>query len=109
MDREKLYDRINKRVDIMIKDGLIDEVKSLYDNNLYPHAIGYKELYPYFNGEISLESAIDEIKKDSRHLAKRQETWFRNQMEDCHFYNVDVNNIEKTISTIIKDVDMWIK
>ena len=61
MDREKLYDRINKRVDKMIEDGLIEEVKSLYDDNIYPHAIGYQEFIPYFKGEISLDAAIEEI------------------------------------------------
>lgn len=107
MDREKLYDRINKRVDQMIKDGLIDEVKSLYDDNIYPHAIGYQEFYPYFRGEISLESAIEEVKKNTRHLAKRQETWFKNQMES-HFYDVDIDNIYHTIDEIISDLDRWL-
>ena len=106
MDREKLYDRINKRVDIMIKDGLVKEVKDLYDDGIMPHAIGYQELVPYFRGECSLDSAIEEIKKNTRHLAKRQETWFRNQM-DSHFYNVDPSNIEKTLNQIINDFDAW--
>lgn len=106
MEREKLYERINKRVDIMINDGLIKEVKDLYDDGIYPHAIGYQELVPYFRGEVSLDSAIEEIKKNTRHLAKRQETWFRNQM-DSHFYNVDPNNIDETLNQIISDVDAW--
>lgn len=108
MDREKLYDRINKRVDKMIEDGLIEEVKSLYDDNIYPHAIGYQELIPYFKGEISLDAAIEEIKKNTRHLAKRQETWFKNQMES-HFYEVDLNNINNTINEIENDLDRWLK
>ena len=108
LDRELLYERINKRVDIMIEDGLLDEVKNLYDNGIMPHAIGYSEFVPYFEGLISLETAIDEIKKNTRHLAKRQETWFRNQM-DSHFYNVNLNNIEETINDIIIDIDGWLK
>ena len=108
LDRETLYERINKRVDIMVKDGLIDEVKALYDDGIYPHAIGYQELVPYFKGEISLDSAIEEIKKNTRHLAKRQETWFKNQM-DSHFYNVDINNINNTINEIENDLDRWLK
>lgn len=107
MPRSELYERINKRVDIMISDGLIDEVKSLYDDGIFPHAIGYQELVPYFEGLISLDMAIDEIKKNTRHLAKRQETWFKNQM-DSHFYNVDVKNIKSTIDSIISDIDGWI-
>jgi len=108
LDRETLYERINKRVDIMVKDGLIDEVKALFDDGIYPHAIGYQELVPYFKGEISLDSAIEEIKKNTRHLAKRQETWFKNQM-DSHFYNVDINNINNTINEIENDLDRWLK
>jgi len=108
LDRELLYERINKRVDIMIKDGLIDEVKGLYDKGIIVHAIGYSELYPYFEGKVSLEFAIDEIKKNTRHLAKRQETWFNNQM-DSHFYNVDLKNPNNTINEIISDIDRWIK
>ena len=108
MDREKLYDRINKRVDKMIEEGLIDEVKGLYDRGIYPHAIGYQEFIPYFEGVSTLDMAIDEIKKNTRHLAKRQETWFKNQM-DSHFYNVDLNDLDKTLNEIIKDLDGWLK
>ena len=108
LDREILYERINKRVDKMVSDGLIDEVKALYDDGIYPHAIGYQELVTYFDQDITLESAIEEIKKNTRHLAKRQETWFRHQM-DSHFYTVDLDNIENTINQIIKDVDGWLK
>ena len=107
LDREVLYERINKRVDMMVSDGLIDEVKALYDDGIYPHAIGYQELVPYFDHDITLESAIDVIKKNTRHLAKRQETWFRHQM-DSHFNTVDLDNIENTINQIIKDVDGWL-
>ncbi|MBE6137621.1 MAG: tRNA (adenosine(37)-N6)-dimethylallyltransferase MiaA [Erysipelotrichaceae bacterium] len=108
MPREELYERINQRVDVMINSGLIDEVKSLYDDGIYPHTIGYQEFIPYFNGDSSLESTIEEIKKNTRHLAKRQETWFRNQM-DSHFYNVDVKCIENTIEEIKTDIIGWLK
>lgn len=108
LEREILYDRINKRVDEMIKLGLIDEVKALYDEGIKPKAIGYQEFVPYFMGYISIDSAIDEIKKNTRHLAKRQETWFRNQM-DSHFYNVNLENIDLTVNDIIKDLEKWLK
>ena len=108
LDRELLYQRINKRVDIMIENGLIEEVKGLYDENILPHAIGYSELYPYFEGSITLPEAIEEIKKNTRHLAKRQETWFRNQM-DSHFYKVNLDNIDETINDIINDIDRWLE
>ena len=108
MEREKLYERIEKRVDMMVDDGLINEVKSLYDDNIFPHAIGYKELVPYFDGLITLETAITDIKKNTRHLAKRQETWFRNQM-DTQFYDVSKESHEKLLENIISDIDGWLK
>ena len=108
MPREKLYERINQRVDIMIENGLVEEVKSLYEDGIYPHAIGYQEFIPYINGEISLETAIEEVKKNTRHLAKRQETWFKNQM-DSHFYLVDIENIDHTIQQVKKDITRWLK
>ena len=108
MERNILYERINKRVDLMLKDGLLDEVKSLYDEGIMPKAIGYQEFIPYFKGEITLDEAIDKIKLNTRHLAKRQQTWFKNQM-DTNFYNVDLNNYEDTLNNIIKDLDGWLK
>ncbi len=107
-DRNVLYDRIDKRVDKMISDGLVDEVYKLYQKAIFPHAIGYKELLPYFEGDISLESAVEEIKKNSRHLAKRQMTWFKNQMPS-HFYEVNLNNIDETINSIYDDVLEFLK
>lgn len=82
MDRKELYNRINQRVDIMIEEGLIDEVKSLlssgYDKNLVSmQAIGYKEIIMYLENEITLDRAIELIKQGSRNYAKRQLTWFR--------------------------------
>lgn len=81
-DREVLYDRINKRVDIMVEDGLVEEVKLLlekgYDkNSTAMQGIGYKEFYGYLKGERTLEDTLDEIKQSSRRYAKRQLTWFR--------------------------------
>lgn len=85
MDREKLYDRINLRVDIMLEQGLIDEVENLvkkYSN--FPTAmqgLGYKEVVEFLNKEISKEEMIDKIKQESRRYAKRQLTWFRKNKE----------------------------
>lgn len=79
LPRQQLYDNISHRVDKMMDDGLLNEVKSLFPfrhlNAL--QTVGYKELFDYFEGKISLENAIEEIKKNTRHYAKRQMTWFR--------------------------------
>ncbi|MFA6806373.1 MAG: tRNA (adenosine(37)-N6)-dimethylallyltransferase MiaA [Bacteroidales bacterium] len=79
MDRDKLIDRIHKRVDIMIKDGLVEEAQSLYQFKNLPalNAVGYKEIFRYLDKEISLEKAIEDIKTNTRRYAKRQMTWFR--------------------------------
>lgn len=103
VERDLLYKRINERVLKMIDEGLEKEVKDLYDLGIMPHAIGYQEWLPYFNGMVSKDTVIDEIQKNSRHLAKCQMTWFRHQM-DTHFYEVDIDNIERTIDVIYKDV-----
>ena len=107
-DRETLYERINKRVDIMIENGLLEEVKSLYDKNIRSKAIltgiGYKELYEYFDGKINLDNAIELIKQRSRHYAKRQYTWFNNQM-DINWFNVDFDNFNNTVNDVIKFID----
>ncbi|MCH4824207.1 tRNA (adenosine(37)-N6)-dimethylallyltransferase MiaA [Gramella lutea] len=78
-DRELIYDRINRRVDLMIENGLLEEAKELYPNRHLNalNTVGYKELFQYFDGEINLETAISEIKKNTRRFAKRQLTWFR--------------------------------
>lgn len=85
MDREKLYERINLRVDIMMEKGLLEEVKSLYDRGIRDvqsvQAIGYKELYAYFDGKLTLDEAIEDLKQNSRRYAKRQLTYFRNKMD----------------------------
>ena len=107
-NRDILYERINQRVDKMIEDGLIEEVKSLYDRNIKSKSIntgiGYKELYEYFDGNISLENAIDLIKQRSRKYAKRQYTWFNNQM-DITWFDVNFKEFNNTINSIIKYVD----
>lgn len=82
-DRQVIYDRINQRVDRMLEAGLLEEAKWLYDN--YPSAqasrgIGYKELFPYFAGEMTLTEASEQLKQNTRRFAKRQLTWFRNRM-----------------------------
>ncbi len=104
-DRENLYQIINKRVDKMFKEGLVSEVKQFYDQKIKSKAlmtaIGYKELYSYFDGDISLEEAKDKIKQNSRHYAKRQYTWYKNQM-NIHWFNVDYQNFDLTIKEVIK-------
>ena len=103
--RDNLYKRIDDRVDEMIKEGLVNEVKSFYDKKISSKAIqtaiGYKELYKYFDGDINLEEAIDLIKKNSRHYAKRQYTWFNNQM-NIKWFNTNYNDFNKTISEVEK-------
>ena len=103
VERDLLYNRINERVLKMIDEGLEEEVRNLYEKGITPHAIGYQEWVRYFQGEISRDEVIEEIQKNSRHLAKRQMTWFRNQM-DTHFYEVNINNINETIDLIYTDV-----
>lgn len=97
--REKVYDRINQRVDIMVKNGLVDEVKSLmeegYTRNLVSmQGLGYKEIIDALNGDTTLEEAIYRIKLETRHFAKRQLTWFRRE-KDVIFLNKNEFNYEK--------------
>ena len=107
-DREALYDRINNRVDIMIDNGLYDEVKSFYDRGMRYRplfsAIGYKELYSYFDGNISYDEAIELIKRNSRRYAKRQYTFFNNQF-DIKWFNVNFDNFDDTIDNVCKYID----
>lgn len=107
-DRETLYDRINKRVDIMIENGLVDEVNSLKESfttsKALKTAIGYKEFIPYFNSEITLDEVINKIKQNSRHYAKRQYTFFNNQLPVI-WYQTDFNNFDKTVKLVIEDLD----
>ena len=107
-DREMLYDRINKRVDIMVEDGLLNEAKYFYDKNiktkLLMGGIGYKELYDYFDNKISLEEALDKVKQNSRRYAKRQYTFFNNQL-DVKWFNTDFNNFQNTIDNVVEYID----
>ena len=107
LDRGLLYEIINKRVDLMIEDGLVEEVKNLYDLGIKTNsvsAIGYKELYTYFDGEYSLEEAINKIKQHSRNLAKKQLTFFNNQF-NVEWVNVDMSNFNNTIIEVINLLD----
>lgn len=107
-NRDVLYERINKRVDEMFKQGLLEEVKSFYDASIdskaLKTAIGYKELYSYFDGDITLEEAKELIKKRSRNYAKRQYTWFNNQM-DIKWFDVDFKDFNKTVEEVIKYIE----
>ena len=89
-ERERLYERINQRVDLMIEAGLLEEARWLFEKAPTSQAskgIGYKELFPYFKGQMSLEEAVDTLKQNTRRFAKRQLTWFRNRMS-VTFYQV---------------------
>ncbi len=105
-DMQKLYERIEKRVDIMMEDGLLEEVKALYDNGyadamLSMKGIGYKEIIEYLEGKVSLDEAIYNIKIGTRHYAKRQMTWFRKD-ERINWINYD-EDILKKAKELIKD------
>lgn len=107
-DRRILYDKINNRVDIMIKDGLLNEVKAFYDKNVRTkpllNAIGYREIYSYFDGNISLEEAINKIKQNSRHYAKRQYTFFNHQLPIVWF-ETNYNNFNNTVEEVIDYIE----
>ena len=105
--RDILYDRINRRVDIMLENGLIDEAKYFYNKERTKAVmtpIGYKELFDYFDNKCTLDEAVDKIKQNSRHYAKRQFTWFKNKM-DIKWFNVDFNNFDNTIKEVIDYID----
>ncbi|MEG1314179.1 MAG: tRNA (adenosine(37)-N6)-dimethylallyltransferase MiaA [Anaerovoracaceae bacterium] len=106
-NREELYDRINRRVDILIDMGLLDEVKSLLDmgldeNDISMKGIGYKEIIGYFNGLYALEDAIDLVKKNTRHYAKRQLTWFKRYKEMQWFNLSNYNDDQLALEDILK-------
>ena len=104
-NREEIYERINKRVDIMISQGLEDEARKIYDkyaNLRYKiSSIGYKEFFKYFDGENSLDETIEEIKRESRRYAKRQMTWFRKE-KDYIIYNLSEQNENDVMKDIIR-------
>lgn len=106
--REKLYERINIRVDKMVEDGLIDEVKSLvnegYTKELVSmQGLGYKEIIDAINGNITMEEAIYQIKLETRHFAKRQLTWFRREKEVIFLNKNEFNNEKQAILNYIRD------
>jgi len=105
--RENLYDIINRRTDYMIDNGLLHEAYMLYNTDIRSRAlltpIAYKELFEYFDGDISLNDAIDLIKQRCRKYAKRQYTWFKNQF-DVKWYDVDFSDFNKTIEAIKKEI-----
>jgi tRNA dimethylallyltransferase len=105
-ERELVYQRINNRVDDMVNQGLINEVKKLikYKHLNSLNTIGYKEIFRYLNGDISLEFAVNEIKKNSRRFAKRQITWFKSNNNIIWFnQNYKIDNIIKVIDELISN------
>ena len=97
-NRECLYERINRRVDIMAQNGLVDEAKKCLENGgkTSAQAIGHKELVPYFNGSVSLDEALDKLKQETRHYAKRQITWFKKRENAVWLYADEETDIVKT-------------
>ena len=112
-EREELYDRINRRVDIMVEQGLFKEVEELLEMGLQEEdismkGIGYKEIIAYFDGVYSKEDAIEKIKQNTRHLAKRQLTWFR-RYEDMHWVNISELGDEGALDEILTLSDNFLK
>ncbi len=102
-DRNILYDRINRRVDIMLENGLLEEAKEFFDtptNMTACQAIGYKELAPYFKGEKNLEECVESLKIETRHYAKRQLTWFRKNESINWFYADEYENYEEMLNEV---------
>lgn len=107
-DREELYARINKRVDKMIYNGLVEEVDCLYKKygktKILSSAIGYKEIIEYLDNKKTLSEAIEDIKKNSRHYAKRQYTWFNNKM-DITWFKTNYENINYTLEEVVEFIE----
>lgn len=113
LDRKLLHERQNQRVDIMFEEGLEEEVKKLYNTKGFldstaSRGIGYKEFFPYFEGKISLEEVKEQIKIHTHQYAKRQFTWFRNQM-DVNWLTADIENFNNTINEAKNLVNLWLK
>lgn len=110
-DRSILYDRINRRVDMMIGGGLVEEAKALFDRKLpfkaqATRGIGYKEWFGYFNGEATFEESAELLKQNSRRYAKRQLTWFRNRMSGVHWFDLvqhddEMQKIEELVESFL--------
>lgn len=100
--KEELYEHINKRVEIMICDGFIEEARNLYTAGLNKaeNLIGYKELFAYFKKEMELSDSVETTKRKTRKYAKRQYTWINNQFDNVKWFNVNYDNIDETIKKI---------
>ena len=107
-DRARLYERINKRVDLMLKNGLLDEAKDVLSNKLSftsVKAIGYKELMPYFNGEKTLSECVEKLKMETRRYAKRQITWFKRDMDINWLYADEYNSFEELLVQAVEIIN----
>ncbi len=107
-DRQKLYDRINLRVDLMVNDGIIDEAREVLANEnmrTAAQAIGYKELLPYFNGERTLDECLENLKMQSRRYAKRQLTWFRRDERINWIYADDYTSFDQIVSKALEIIN----
>lgn len=107
--RDILYDRINKRVDKMVEKGLVDEVKSLVErglsiDNISMQGIGYKEIVEYLEGNIPLDKAVENIKQNTRHMAKRQVTWFRRERDVIYIDPFEFENNEKIVDYMVEKI-----
>lgn len=107
-DRQKLYDRINKRVDLMVEEGLVSEAKRVFNSELSftsVKAIGYKELFPYLKGELPLEECIEKLKQETRRYAKRQITWFKRDKEINWLYPDKADSFEQLFEQAVQITD----
>lgn len=109
--RDILYERINKRVDIMVENGLVDEVKKLREmglsmENISMQGIGYKEILEYLDGDTSLEAAIENIKQNTRHMAKRQVTWFKREKDVIYVDPFSFESNEKIVDYMIEKINL---
>jgi len=107
--RDILYDRINKRVDKMVEKGLVDEVKSLIESglsidNISMQGIGYKEIVEYLEGNIPLGKAVENIKQNTRHMAKRQVTWFKRERDVIYIDPFEFENNEKIVDYMVEKI-----
>lgn len=107
-DRTLLYARINHRVEVMVEQGVLDEAKMLFElvnkeNNQAHKGIGYKEWFPYFSGDATFDEAKEKVKQNSRRYAKRQLTWFRNRMENVHWFDVMKDDYLESVELLVTD------
>ena len=107
-DRAKLYERINKRVDLMLENGLVNEAKDVLSSELSftsIKAIGYKELLPYFNGEKTLDECVEKLKMETRRYAKRQITWFKRDLDINWLYADEYNSFEELLADAVEIIN----